>query len=105
MSGKLSALKALVCDVFGTLVDWRGSIIGAGRQFGRTQKIEIDWQAFADAWRDARAGLKAPQRERSIATLSNGNVALLANMARAGSLPWICADDCVDLARQLGTRA
>lgn len=35
-------------------------------------------------------GLKALKKERIIATLSNGNIALLVNMAKAGGLPWDC---------------
>jgi 2-haloacid dehalogenase len=143
------AVKALVFDVFGTVVDWRGSIIREGRLLGRRKKLEVDWPAFADAWRagyrpamarvrsgelpwtkiddlhrmildgllakfgirglteeeidrlnrawhrlapwpDARAGLAKLRRRHVIATLSNGNVALLVNMAKHAGLPWDC---------------
>jgi 2-haloacid dehalogenase len=40
-------IRALVFDVFGTVVDWRGSIISEGSASG----IEIDWARFADRWR------------------------------------------------------
>jgi 2-haloacid dehalogenase len=44
------AVDALAFDVFGTVVDWRGSIIAEGqRLFGDT----TDWPAFADAWSHA----------------------------------------------------
>jgi 2-haloacid dehalogenase len=138
---------ALIFDVFGTVVDWRGSIIREGRALGRKKKIAADWDAFADAWRagykpamarvrsgelpwmsidqlhrmildgllaqfgldelteneldqlnrvwhrldpwpDARKGLVLLKRRHVIATLSNGNVALLVNMAKHGRLPW-----------------
>lgn len=142
-------MKALVFDVFGTVVDWRGSIIREGRALGRKKKLAADWPAFADAWRagykpamarvrsgelpwtkidalhrmildgllarfglqglseeerddlnrvwhrlepwpDARAGLARLKRRHVIATLSNGNVALLTNMAKRARLPWDC---------------
>lgn len=48
-------IKALFFDVFGTLVDWRESIAREARQiltpFVTEQGAEIDWHAFADAWR------------------------------------------------------
>ncbi len=142
-------VKALVFDVFGTVVDWRGSIIREAQLLGRRKKIRADWAAFADAWRagyrpamarvrsgelpwtriddlhrmildgllprfglqglaeeeivhlnhawhrlkpwpDARAGLARLKRRHVIATLSNGNVALLVNMAKHAGLPWDC---------------
>ncbi|MGH8709622.1 MAG: haloacid dehalogenase type II [Burkholderiales bacterium] len=142
-------VKALVFDVFGTVVDWRGSLIREGRLLGRRKKLKVDWEAFADAWRagyrpamarvrsgelpwtkiddlhrmilddllakfgirglmeedivhlnhawhrlkpwpDAKAGLGKLKRRHVIATLSNGNVALLVNMAKNAGLPWDC---------------
>ncbi len=147
MRGKFASVKALIFDVFGTVVDWRGSIIRETRTLARAKKLDLDPAAFADAWRagyqpamarvrsgelgwtkidalhrmilddllvkfgvrglktaeidhlnrvwhrlapwpDSRAGLKALKRSRIIGTLSNGNVALLANMAKSGGLPW-----------------
>src|SRR5947199_121368 len=43
--------KALVFDVFGTCVDWRGSIIAEGRTLDARWGIRVDWPALADAWR------------------------------------------------------
>ncbi|MDH3320454.1 MAG: haloacid dehalogenase type II [Betaproteobacteria bacterium] len=142
-------VKALAFDVFGTVVDWRGSLIREGRLLGRRKKPKVDWAAFADAWRagyrpamarvrsgelpwtklddlhrmildellarsairglkeeeivnfncawhrlqpwpDAKAGLAKLKRRHVIATLSNGNVALLTNMAKHAGLPWDC---------------
>jgi len=45
------AVEALVFDVFGTLVDWRGSIIAEGAQFNQARDFAVDWGAIADAWR------------------------------------------------------
>src|SRR5438477_216494 len=43
--------KALIFDVFGTCVDWRGSIIAEGRALDRRWGTAVDWPALADAWR------------------------------------------------------
>ncbi len=44
--------KALLFDVFGTCVDWRSSIIREGETLAERHGIkQIDWPAFADAWR------------------------------------------------------
>ncbi|MEW5881726.1 MAG: haloacid dehalogenase type II [Pseudomonadota bacterium] len=45
-------VKALLFDVFGTLVDWRGSIAREARALLAPRGIAIDWEAFADAWRE-----------------------------------------------------
>ncbi len=44
-------VKALLFDVFGTLVDWRGSIARQAREILSPLGVSIDWEAFADAWR------------------------------------------------------
>jgi len=48
----MQTVKALVFDVFGTLVDWRTSIAREARAALEPRGIRIDWDAFADAWRD-----------------------------------------------------
>ncbi len=149
MKRELQAVKALTFDVFGTVVDWRGSIIREGERLGRAKALRVDWAAFADAWRggyapamdkvrhgelpwtiidvlhrriledvlrefgitdlseeekahlnrvwhrlkpwpDSVRGLKRLKRRYIISTLSNGNVALLTNMAKFAKLPWDC---------------
>ena len=140
-------VKALVFDVFGTVVDWRGSVIQEGEELGREKNLNVDWAAFADAWRskykpsmdrvrrgeipwtkldalhrtsleellaefgiegltqeekdhlnrvwhrldpwpDAVPGLTRLKELYIISTFSNGNVALLTNMAKRARLPW-----------------
>lgn len=143
-------IKALTFDVFGTVVDWRGSVIREGEQLSAAKGLAIDWPAFADRWRagyapamnrvrqgelpwtkldalhrmtldtlleefgvadqlseavkqhlnrvwhrltpwpDSVAGLQALKQRFTLATLSNGNVSLLVNMARHAGLPWDC---------------
>jgi 2-haloacid dehalogenase len=69
----LSTIKALCFDVFGTVVDWRTSIIDEGRALGAKLDIERDWEALADAWR-ARY---QPSMER----------------VRSGEIPWKPLDE------------
>ncbi|MCW5661518.1 MAG: haloacid dehalogenase type II [Burkholderiaceae bacterium] len=47
----MTALRALVFDVFGTLVDWRGSIARESQAVLSSRGVSLDWPAFADAWR------------------------------------------------------
>ncbi|MBL8377958.1 MAG: haloacid dehalogenase type II [Burkholderiales bacterium] len=145
------APKALVFDVFGTCVDWRGSIIAEGRRLNAERGWKIDWEGLVDAWRgayqpnmqkvrsgqlpwthldvlhrmaldallpaylggtpkkavrasdmerintmwhrlkpwpDAVSGLRRLKTRHIIGSMSNGNVALLTNMAKFASLPW-----------------
>ena len=44
-------VKALVFDVFGTVVDWRGSLIRELTAFGNGRGVQADWARFADDWR------------------------------------------------------
>jgi 2-haloacid dehalogenase len=143
------SVKVLAFDVFGTVVDWRSSVIAEGEQLGATKGFTVDWAAFADAWRaiyrpsldrvqkgelpwtkldvlhrmsleeilkqfkieglsedekahfnrvwhrlkpwpDSVAGLQRLKTRFVITTLSNGNIALLTDMAKHASLPWDC---------------
>jgi len=67
-----SGVKALAFDVFGTVVDWRGSIIREGKQWGHVKDLKVDWAKFADRWRDAYV----PSLDK----------------VRDGSLPWMNLD-------------
>lgn len=64
--------KALAFDVFGTVVDWHGSIAREAQALGATLGIAIDGPAFASAW---RAGYR-PAMQR----------------VRTGDLPWMKID-------------
>ena len=65
--------KALAFDVFGTVVDWRSSIIAELEEFGRTHGVDADWSAMADGWRSGYS----PAMDR----------------VRRGELPWTRIDD------------
>ncbi len=45
--------RAVLFDVFGTLVDWRGSLIAELTAFGERSAIAADWAGLVDAWRGA----------------------------------------------------
>ena len=47
----MAGIKALLFDVFGTLVDWRSSIAREARDILASRGLRLDWEAFADAWR------------------------------------------------------
>ena len=143
----LDNVKALTFDVFGTVVDWRGSIAREARALAQANGLRLNAAKFADAWRagyrpamdrvgrgelpwtkiddlhrmilddvlakfrvsalsemekaelnrvwhrlkpwpDTVRGLKRLKKKFTISTLSNGNVALLNNMAKNAGLPW-----------------
>lgn len=44
-------IKAYIFDVFGTLVDWRGSVAREAKQRFEAKAIDADPVAFAEAWR------------------------------------------------------
>ena len=67
------AIRALTFDVFGTVVDWRSSLIREGETLGRKKGLSVDWPAFADAWR----GLYQPNLTK----------------VRNGEMPWTKLDD------------
>lgn len=147
-SPEIARVKALTFDVFGTVVDWRASIIREGEILSARKNLDVDWAAFVDQWRrgygpamnkvrtgempwtkiddlhrmilldelvpqygleglseselehlnsawhrlmpwpDSVAGLNRLKTRYIIASLSNGNVSLLTNMAKNAGLPW-----------------
>src|SRR4051794_242507 len=144
----VSAVKAIVFDVFGTVVDWRSSLIADFTKWAERRGVKADWTALVDAWRgvysasmdevrkhpergyvildvlhrrsleklvaqfaipglteadlhhltlgwhrlnpwpDSVSGLTRLKAGFIIGPLSNGNVALLTNMAKHAGLPW-----------------
>jgi 2-haloacid dehalogenase len=69
---QLASVKALVFDTFGTVVDWRSSVVDEGQRLGKEKHLDVDWTKFADAW---RAGY-APSMDR----------------VRKGEVPWTKLD-------------
>ena len=59
-------VKALLFDTFGTVVDWRTSIIEDFTRFGRKKGLNVDWAAFVDEWKTAyRPGMDAVREGRA----------------------------------------
>ena len=48
---ELANIKALVFDTFGTVVDWRSSVISQGMAWGKAKGLNINWVDFTDRWR------------------------------------------------------
>src|SRR5438477_2133904 len=66
------SVQILVFDTFGTVVDWRSSVIAEGEKLGRDKGLNVDWASFADAWR--------------------GGYGPAMNRVRSGQLPWTKLD-------------
>jgi 2-haloacid dehalogenase len=58
--------KALLFDVFGTLVDWRTSVARESEQILKPLGVTVDWLAFADAWRGEYQGAMDQVRDGHI---------------------------------------
>ena len=145
----VASVKALVFDVFGTVVDWRTSVAGEIERLAKQKGFTVDGPKFADAWRaeyapsmnrvrngqlpwtrlddlhrmvldkllkdfrisglsetetvalnrawhrlrpwpDVVSGLTRLKNKFIIAPLSNGNIAIMTNMAKNAGLPWDC---------------
>ena len=143
------SIHMCVFDTFGTVVDWRASVIAEVQELARQKGWDLDAVAFAEAWRanygpsrnrvrtgelpwtdldalhrmtlddllvsfgiqglteaekvrlnkvwhrlhpwpDAPGGLARLKTRYVLSPLSNGNVALLTEMAKFGGLPWDC---------------
>jgi 2-haloacid dehalogenase len=77
-------VRALVFDVFGTVVDWRSSIIREGELIEAAKGIKADWPAFADAW---RAGYKPAMDRVRKGALGWTNIDILHREILDGLLP------------------
>ena len=65
-------IVALTFDVFGTVVDWRTSVIREGEMLSQEKGFDVDWGEFADRWR--------------------GGYGPSMNRVRTGELPWTKID-------------
>jgi len=50
--GPADEVRALLFDVFGTVVDWRSAILRQAPEIGEARGFELDWEELADRWRD-----------------------------------------------------
>lgn len=59
----MTRVRVLLFDVFGTLVDWRGSLIAAAAESGRRAGVDADWADVVDDWRRAYPPAMAAVRQ------------------------------------------
>ena len=64
-----------------------GTFAVAGLSEPEKEHLNRAWHRL-DAWPDAGPGLRRLKRRYVLATLSNGNVAMMVNMAKRAGLPW-----------------
>jgi 2-haloacid dehalogenase len=62
-------VKALLFDTFGTVVDWRGSLITEYSAWGKAKGLELDWTGFVDAWRGQYGAIKDKARRKGFQPL------------------------------------
>ena len=56
----LKDVKAILFDTFGTVTDWRTSILEDFRTFGKRKALNADWEALLDEWKTGyRPGMDA----------------------------------------------
>ena len=52
--------KAIIFDVFGTVVEWRSSIVAEATAWGKAHRIQnVDWTQFATGWRHGQENVRA----------------------------------------------
>jgi len=98
-AGYQPAMRRVTSGELGwTLIDdlHRQILDGLLAQFGLEDLSEAElrqlnkaWHRL-DPWPDVVAGLTRLKSRHTICTLSNGNIGLLADMAKRGGLPWDC---------------
>ena len=65
MPSPVLGVKALFFDVFGTMVDWRTSVARESERILSDLGFNLDWLAFADAWRgEYQPGMEAVRSGR-----------------------------------------
>src|ERR1700730_6891988 len=70
---ELANVKACVFDTFGTVVDWRSSVIAEATNWGKAKGLNTNWAEVTDRW---RLGYR-PAMDR----------------VRKGEIPWTNLDD------------
>ena len=50
-SARAMAVQALTFDTYGTVVDWRDSILAELAEFGAARGLDVDWTAFLTEWK------------------------------------------------------
>ncbi len=92
----ISAVKALVFDVFGTCVDWRTSLIDDFTKWSQTRGIKADWTALVDGWRAVYAASMDEVRkhpERGYMILDTLHRQSLEKLVAQFSIEWLTEAD------------
>ena len=56
-------VRALTFDTYGTVVDWRSSVLAELEAFGARRRLSVDWGKFLDDWKSAyRPGMDRVNR-------------------------------------------
>jgi 2-haloacid dehalogenase len=66
-------IRAVLFDTFGTVVDWRSSLVESCSHFGQTRQLQADWERLVMRWRSAYE----PSMDK----------------VRKGQLPWTILDE------------
>src|SRR6267142_1374977 len=84
-------IRALTFDTYGTVVDWRTSVLDELRALA-TDEIDalarVWWRLRT--WPDALAGLHRLKRSYILSPLSNASFIGMVELARWAGLPWDC---------------
>ena len=96
----MTGLRAVLFDTYGTLVDWRSSILDELAAFGRARGLAHDWAAFLGEWKAGyRPGMDAVNRgEAPWTTIETIYERRLTDLLRARAIE-ASADDLRDLTR------
>jgi 2-haloacid dehalogenase len=96
----VTAIRALLFDTFGTVVDWRGGLIAGMQAWGAERGVAANWAGLVDAWRGeyqpSMARVRAGEREwADLDVLQRQSVEILAPKFGAAGLDGPALDELV----------
>jgi 2-haloacid dehalogenase len=102
----LIAVRALLFDTFGTVVDWRGGLITRLEAWGAARGVAADWPGLVDAWRGeyrpSMARVRTGEREwADLDVLQRESVEILAPKFGAAGLDGAALDELVRMWHEL----
>jgi len=62
-SPRAGEVQALIFDTYGTVVDWRTTVLEALRALGRARGLALDWEVFLVQWGETRGILDRINRD------------------------------------------
>ena len=95
-----SSVKALVFDMFGTVVDWRNGVAKDAERILQPLGYNLDWTAFADAWRslyqptmeEIRSGRQPFVKLDGAFVVRSAQAALSSLSASRTASSWVCGE-------------